>query len=113
MKRDSIPSYTELIQPTLTALHDLGGIAGTFMVDEAVIERLQLPEEALERTRPAPQTSRSEIGYRLAWARTYLKSYGLLENPQRGLWQLTPLGRSVRTVDAEELVRSARRARTK
>ncbi|HEX9517260.1 MAG TPA: winged helix-turn-helix domain-containing protein [Streptosporangiaceae bacterium] len=28
----------------------------------------------------------TEIGYRLAWARTYLKGMGLLTNSARGVW---------------------------
>lgn len=32
---------------------------------------------------------RTEIEYRLAWARTYLKQFGLLCNPTRGTWQFT------------------------
>jgi hypothetical protein len=41
MTKDEIPSIADLIQPTLNALNKLGGIAGTFMIDEAVIEDLK------------------------------------------------------------------------
>jgi Mrr N-terminal domain len=34
----------------------------------------------------------TEIGYRLAWARTYLKAMGLLTNSSRGVWALTDQG---------------------
>jgi restriction system protein len=34
----------------------------------------------------------TEIGYRLAWARTYLKGMGLLTNSARGVWALTDEG---------------------
>lgn len=30
----------------------------------------------------------SQVDYRLAWSRTYLKKYGLLENSSRGIWAL-------------------------
>lgn len=36
-----------------------------------------------------PQT---EIGYRIAWARTYLKGMGLLTNISSGTWSLTEAG---------------------
>lgn len=39
-----------------------------------------------------PQT---EIAYRLAWARTYLKGMGLLENSKRGVWTLSDAARTV------------------
>ena len=29
-----------------------------------------------------------EIDYRLAWTRTYLKAYGAIENPKRGVWTI-------------------------
>lgn len=34
----------------------------------------------------------TEIGYRVAWARTYLKCFGLLTNSQRGVWAITEAG---------------------
>jgi restriction system protein len=36
---------------------------------------------------------RSQIEYRLAWSRTYLKGMGLLDNSARGVWALTDTGR--------------------
>jgi restriction system protein len=36
---------------------------------------------------------RSQIEYRLAWARSYLKGMGLLDNSARGVWTLTDKGR--------------------
>jgi restriction system protein len=41
-----------------------------------------------------PQT---EIEYRLAWARTYLKGMGLLTNSKRGVWTLTEDGTALLT----------------
>jgi restriction system protein len=49
--------------------------------------------------------SQTEIAYRLAWARTYLKTYGLLENVGRGVWSLTEQGRNLQTVDKKEINR--------
>lgn len=37
----------------------------------------------------------TEIEYRLAWARTYLKGMGLLTNSRRGVWSVTEKGREV------------------
>ncbi len=105
MTIDQMPTYADLLQPVLTALHELGGIAATFMIDDAVVERLELPRSVMEQTRESPPgLVRSEIGYRIAWARTYLKNYGLIENPQRGLWQLTALGAQTKTINPSEVV---------
>ena len=32
-----------------------------------------------------------------------MKQYGLIENSERGVWSLTPLGRKTEEVDAEEV----------
>ena len=42
------------------------------------------------------------LGYRLAWARFYLKVYGLVTNSRRGVWALTPRAAQVETVDPKE-----------
>src|SRR5206468_1750178 len=56
-----------------------------------------------------PETSnQTEVQYRLAWARTYLKKYGFLKSPQRGLWSLTKKAESVSEVDAKEVQRFVR-----
>ena len=39
----------------------------------------------------------TEIGYRLAWGRTYLKGMGLLTNSTRGVWALTDEGTALVT----------------
>jgi restriction system protein len=39
------------------------------------------------------------VEYRLAWTRTYLKKYGVLENSSRGVWALTPKGRQTDRVN--------------
>lgn len=43
--------------------------------------------------------------YQLAWARSYLKAYGLLNNSERGIWVLTPKGKDISTVDPHEVTR--------
>ena len=35
------------------------------------------------------------LEYRLAWARSYLKNIGALENSARGVWTITPMGRAL------------------
>jgi len=37
--------------------------------------------------------NRTKLGYRLAWARNYLKRAGLLENSAHGVWALTAKGK--------------------
>jgi restriction system protein len=52
-----------------------------------IIERLKAHGRV-----PHGTTSSTEVDYRMAWARTYLKKAGALENSARGVWRLTPAG---------------------
>ncbi len=52
--------------------------------------------------------NQTELEYRLAWARTYLKKYGMVENSARGVWALTPKGLKQETVDPQDVVRFVR-----
>ncbi len=86
-----VPQQHELHDPTLDALRSLGGSGSIREITDAVIESMDLPDSIVRRLhRGGPQTV---LEYRLGWARTYLKNYGLIENPARGIWTLTPEGR--------------------
>jgi restriction system protein len=50
--------------------------------------------------------NRTKYSYRLAWARHYLKKFGLLDNSARGIWALTSLGHKTLTVDKREVKRA-------
>jgi restriction system protein len=50
-------------------------------------------------------SNQTEVEYRLAWARTYLKAYGLIDNSRRGVWTLTPKAESVDSIDPKEVRR--------
>ena len=64
--------------------------------------------EALEKLHNPETGNETEIEYRLAWARTYLKKYGLIDNSSRGVWALTKKAESVHEVNPDEVVRSVR-----
>ncbi|WP_433611198.1 restriction endonuclease [Prescottella agglutinans] len=88
-----LPPYTELLWPTLQALIALGGSASNNELDGAVVEREGWSPELqgiLHGDGPG-----TEVEYRLAWARTYLKGMGLLANSRRAVWSVTKRGRDV------------------
>ena len=93
-----VPSFEELLQPTLDALRQLGGVLTIKAIDNQVIQSLVslAPEDIAQ---PHGDTKKTELEYRLAWARTYLKHYGLIDNPKRGAWTLTERGRTTHQVD--------------
>ena len=61
-----------------------------------------LSQEA-ERSQLHGDGPRTEFSYRLAWARTYLKKGGVLDNSERGVWHLTPLGYEISDEDIREI----------
>ncbi len=78
-----LPSAEQLYNPLLEAMARLGGSASILELDEAVTQRLSLTEQEVNQ----PHDERiSELAYRLAWARTHLKMYGLMNNSERGVW---------------------------
>jgi restriction system protein len=48
---------------------------------------------------------RTKIQYDLAWVRSYLKAYGLLDNSERGVWVLTVKGKETDAVDPRQIIR--------
>lgn len=100
----AVPTHDRLLNPTLKALRHLGGSASITELLEQVIEELQPPQEVIEQPHPG-KTNQTELEYRLAWARTYLKKYGLITNSTRGVWALTPKGVDVEQVDPRLVVR--------
>lgn len=88
-KYNELPRITDLYKPVIQSLIDLGGSGSIEEIQESVYKLMKLPENLLNI--PHGDGNRSEIEYRLAWARSHLKRYGLLENSSRGVWALTTL----------------------
>ena len=108
MRRDQVPQYHEMMNPLLAALHGLGGSGSIGEINEATIGRLDLSDDVLETLHNPEKSNQTEIEYRLAWARTYLKKYGVIENSSRGVWVLKPDQRDVKQIDPDEIVRFVR-----
>ena len=66
---------------------------------------LELSDEDLEKQHPKGQPI---FEYRLAWARSYLKAFGIFDNSERGVWSITEKGSEVDAVDPEEVKRFMR-----
>jgi restriction system protein len=77
--------------PTIKALRALGGSGGIDEIVEKVVELEGFTEE--QQAVLHGDGPRSQVEYRLAWARSYLKGMGLLDNSARGVWTLTDKGR--------------------
>ncbi len=108
MKRSAspVPTFDSMLIPTIQALQILGGSGTTEEIYDQVAQILKLPDKVLEI--PHGSTSQSEVEYRLAWSRTYLKKYGLLQNSARGVWLLLSTAISLDDLDPKEIVRTVR-----
>ena len=96
-----VPKYHDLMNPALSALRALGGSASIAEMELKVAHNLDLSDEAQE----VAYGRMTLLGYRLAWARFYLKVFGLVTNSRRGVWALTADGAKVETVDPKEVRR--------
>jgi len=101
-----IPKYDDLLNPVLQAIKKLGGSASIVELNDAVTKSLPLTEDEIAQPHSADD-SQTELEYRLAWARTYLKKFGLLHNSERGVWIVTEKGKEVQAVDPREVKRHA------
>jgi len=101
----NLPSYEQLMNPILHVLRELGDSGSIKEISEKVAEREALSEDQLSQLHDSEKGYQTEFDYRLSWARTYLKKYGLLENSERGVWALTTKAKEVKEVDPKEVVR--------
>ena len=97
-----MPKYHEMFNPVLQALNELGGSGSIEEINCKVIELQNYPPEIIDILHG--DGPRTEIEYRLAWSRTYLKKYGLLENSGRGVWAISNEKSDVKKVNPKEVV---------
>jgi restriction system protein len=108
MATTRVPTVVALLWPTLQAVREIGGSGTIDEIAERVIERESFSEE--QQAVPHKDGRRTKIEYRLAWARTYLKGMGALDNSERGVWSVTDNGRALSDEDVSRLHREYRRA---
>ncbi len=102
-----IPAYRDMMCELLQAMKELGGSGTIREIDDKTIEILELPTEVQEIMHG--NSSKTEVEYRLAWARTYMKKVGILENSSRGIWSLTANGRELENINPGEIVQKVRK----
>ena len=106
-QNSTLPSFDELIIPTVRALVELGGSGSIEEINTKVYEVANIPDDILQIPHGEEGTI-SEVDYRLAWSRTYLKKYGLLENSSRGIWALSKADINIDALNHIEIVRTIR-----
>ena len=98
----AVPKHDDLFNPLIEALRGLGGSASIQEQEDEVAKIVGLSEKQLSEIH---RGNRTKFSYRLAWARNYLKRYGLLENSSRGVWALTAAGQKTPPIDKDEVKR--------
>ena len=81
-----MPTSAELESAVLKALESKGGNSTNTEIYQWVIVNLKIPKDQLEVMRSG---NRSEIEYRLAWARTRASKKGLIHRNGPSSWALT------------------------
>jgi restriction system protein len=103
---DDLPTFDELLVPTVKALQELGGSGSIEEINSKVYLIAEISDEILQVPHGEEGTV-SEVDYRLAWSRTYLKKFGLLENSSRGIWALKS-EITLSKLDPDEIVKVVR-----
>ena len=117
MTEPQLPTYENLLWPTLKALEVRGGSASIQELSEQVADDLALPDDVLDV--PHKDGPLSEVDYRAAWARSHLKSVGAVDNTSRGVWTITEAGRGIgteeeiREMSRQERANTAKERRTR
>lgn len=84
----NLPKSSYLIEVILQALKELGGSATSKEIDARAIALLSLSPEQIALKHSDGPSSRTEIQYRLAWARTLAKRKGLIASTSRSVWSV-------------------------
>lgn len=103
-----VPKYHELMFPVLKALKALGGSGTNEEILDKVCELEKYPAEVQQVQHTDQQ--QTALNYRLAWAKTYLKRVGALDNSDRGVWTLTEKGAALTEKDCEKIPTEVRKA---
>lgn len=106
MDRGRIPKHRELMLPTLQAVVTLGGSGTNREISEQVISDKGYSDDLVAVT--YEKNDRSILLDRLYWARSYCKLGGVLETPQRGLYLVTELGRSLAEMPEDDAITELR-----
>lgn len=101
-----LPPLADYLPPVVAALKARGGSATIEELEEDVAQLMKLTDE--QRAVEHGSGNRTYFEYRLAWARTYLKKAGVIDNSERGVWQLTPKGMSLTDAELRAVVSQVR-----
>lgn len=108
MEKANVIQYHQMMLPILKALQTLGGSANIDELNSRTIDIMQLSAD-MRNVLHKEDSTLTEVEYRLAWARTYLKKFGLIDNSVRGVWSFTEtFGGNIDELSPDDIVQSVR-----
>lgn len=102
-QKKTCPGYKHFFLPVLKALDALGGSGSNDEIYKQVVTNEHIPASVLDEMHSFTQT---EVEYKLAWARTYLRNYRAIDSSKQRVWALTAKGRQIvkaGQIDAKEV----------
>ena len=96
----------DLFNPILQAIRRLGGSGTNQEIHDEVVDIMGLSDEQVQLLHNPGKSNKTEIASRLAWSRSWLKKYGVIDNPRMGVWVLTTKGRASQKLDPAEVQRA-------
>lgn len=102
-----MPTFDEMLWPTLRALKDTAGSASNQELLARVMQLMALPDEI--QNLPHGEGPATEVNYRLSWARSYLRKVGAIESSERAVWSITPIGRALSEADVRRIPAQVRK----
>jgi restriction system protein len=82
---NELPKYQDLIPALIKVLTIAGKPLSNSELETSVIQELGIPSNLAQILHSGKRT---ELQYRLAWARTKAKSSGLISSPARETWMI-------------------------
>lgn len=82
---EQLPNYQDLLPALVKVISAAGNPLSNSEIEKKVIQELSIPTALTEIIHSGKRT---ELQYRLAWARTKAKSEGLISSPARETWTI-------------------------
>lgn len=99
------PDLASMMLATVQALRKLGGSATIHELDQEVIREEGVTDDEQFIMMEGRNSNLPRVNYFLGWARTYLKRGEALANSARGVWTLTPKGKTITQLDQTRAIR--------
>lgn len=105
--KEKVPSHHELMWPTLEAIKLLGGSGTNEEILDKIVEIESIPEKI--QNYPHTNSRMTKLEYRAAWARSYLKKAGAVDNSKVGVWTITKFGEKTTVGEIQERIKQDRK----